>query len=92
MAEFTREDLRDLITDLRSDMRNGFDGVHNRLDILNGRTRKNEEVLARHDVRIDQTSVKCDDMLTASNAKWYISAAGGGVALILTLLGLMGKL
>ena len=38
--------LREMIQDLRMAMDTGFTGVHNRLDVLNGRTRKNESSIA----------------------------------------------
>jgi len=49
--EITREDLREAIRDMAGQMRDGFDGVHSRLDELNGRTRKAENAIAVHDER-----------------------------------------
>lgn len=47
----TREDLRDLMRDMKEEVRDGFKGVHDRLDELNGRTRKAENLLAVHEER-----------------------------------------
>ena len=50
--EVTREDLREAIRDMREALRDGFGGLNERLDTLNGRTRKSEEALGRHDERL----------------------------------------
>ena len=43
---------RDDLSDLRNDVREGFSGIHARLDITNGRIGKAEVDIAQHDVRI----------------------------------------
>jgi hypothetical protein len=47
----TREDLREALRDMTAEMNRGFDGVNDRLDELNSRTRKAENVIAVHDER-----------------------------------------
>jgi hypothetical protein len=46
MADVTRDDLDKMADRLEARMRDGFDGVHTRLDHLNGRTRKSETAIA----------------------------------------------
>jgi len=48
----TKEDLRDMRDDLKSDIRDGFDAITERLDILNGRVGKGEVTLGEHGVKI----------------------------------------
>lgn len=47
----TKEDLREAMRDMTAEMNRGFDGINDRLDELNGRTRKAENVIAVHDER-----------------------------------------
>jgi hypothetical protein len=47
----TKEDLREAMRDMTAEMNRGFDGVNDRLDELNSRTRKAENVIAVHDER-----------------------------------------
>lgn len=47
----TKEDLREAMRDMTAEMSRGFTGVHDRLDELNGRTRKAENVIAVHEDR-----------------------------------------
>lgn len=58
----TREDLREALRDINQSINRGMDGVHDRLDILNGRTGKLESLAAVHEERwqrLDKaTSVK----------------------------------
>lgn len=42
MAELAREEFYRAIDEVKAAMRDGFDGTHQRLDDLNGRTRTNE--------------------------------------------------
>lgn len=48
----TKEDLWDLRDTLSRQNKDGFDGVHERLDVLNGRVGKNEVTGGEHGVRL----------------------------------------
>lgn len=48
----TKEDLWDLRDTLSRQNKDGFDGVHERLDVLNGRVGKNEVQGGEHGVRL----------------------------------------
>lgn len=50
---FTKADGHDLRQLLLERMDSGFSGVHDRLDLLNGRLRAAEVNLGKHDVRLD---------------------------------------
>jgi hypothetical protein len=52
MADVTREELRDLREDLVERLNTGFGGVHQRLDVLNGRTGKTEVAAAEASLRL----------------------------------------
>jgi hypothetical protein len=47
----TREDLREAIRDVTATVNRGFDGVHERLDVLNGKTGRHESAIAVHEER-----------------------------------------
>jgi hypothetical protein len=51
MSEITGDDLREAIRDVTTSMNRGFDGIHERLDELNGRTRKAENAIAVQEER-----------------------------------------
>lgn len=48
----TKDDLREVQVDLRDRIREGFDGVHKRQDVTNGRVGKAEISLGEHGVRL----------------------------------------
>ena len=52
MSDVTREELRDMREDLVERMTQGFQGVHSRLDVLNGRVGKSEVALGEAGVRM----------------------------------------
>lgn len=49
--DLSRDDFRELRESLTDAMNRGFDGVHGRLDVLNGRTGKLEAATAVHEER-----------------------------------------
>lgn len=48
----TKSDLREVLLDLREQIRDGFQGVHARQDVTNGRVGKAEVALGEHGVRL----------------------------------------
>ena len=61
MSGLTHDDLREAVRDMTDTMRVGFDGMNDRLDILNGRVRKGEETAARHEERFAHIAETCRD-------------------------------
>lgn len=51
-GEVSRAALQEVLRDMRTELREGFDAVNTRLDELNGRTRKGEIVEAEHQQKI----------------------------------------
>lgn len=87
--EITREELRDALRDMTADMNRGFDGIHGRLDKLNGSSARHDSQLAVHEERwqrLDRaTSVKPTQMSaedTGVKGDWKtlstIAALGAG--------------
>jgi hypothetical protein len=102
MGDVTRDELRDLRDDIVGRMTDGFSGVHQRLDTLNGRTSKGEVAIAAADVRManlerevfrrHRTGGETVPALTLADLKWYLAVAGGsigGTYWVLHALGLL---
>jgi hypothetical protein len=71
-----RSFLRDEIGDMRADLRERVDGVNDRLDVLNGRTRTSElaiAVLNDRSERAEKLAQQASDEASASARLW-----GGG--------------
>ncbi len=77
---------------IRDDMRAGFDGINDRLDKLNGRTRKTEEGLARLDERTrvyEQAPPAATDRVNWKNKQVVAASAVGGFAVLYSFFDLI---
>lgn len=79
----TNKQLMDAMKDSRSELTAGIKGVHERLDVLNGRTRKSEEYIGRHDERIKALESKpsgiAQDMPLLKNGDWKTLSLIGAI-------------
>lgn len=94
--------LLEMLREVRTDLREGFDGVHDRLDALNGRTRQNEQDIAVLRDRATAAKQKAEEVATtaevvaaqaevladqaAQRAKYWGAALGGGVVALVEAL------
>lgn len=100
-AAMTREDLRDTEGRLTEQMRDGFAGVHERLDRLNGRVRKGETVEVEHAVKIQTLEREMREVRTSAagagrrlfgDLKVLVLLAIGIVTGTITVLSFLGKI
>jgi hypothetical protein len=86
--DVTREDLKEL----RADLNHGFSGVHQRLDVLNGRVRKGEISRAEHELRLGslESSGRGDAKPITKRDLAVASATAAVVVVVLQMLGLLG--
>ena len=94
LAELLR-DMRGEIQDARTEFREGLAGVHERLDVVNGRTRKSEVAIAQleersqsnvctaHGERLKAVETRLDSL--PADRRKTLAITGAGVTAILAI-------